>query len=202
MPFPECGISPYDERDLFAGEINGLSGPFRLKLEPAVLFAGHAVFDEDVLDGRRTDGNSVQFQGVGETDASPGGTIEAEGQDTLNHLLRRRHGVALGDRRQILEALNPVRLNSPRALVELAAAHTSLTAGLGDIVKRLGQIQSGKPLPCAFYFGVPWGPFERFAPQSLSDEKRRYPDETPQNDLDPTGQTLVLCCNISILHNH
>lgn len=77
IPLPEGWVLLLNERHKFARQFDGIADALLVKLQPAVVPAGPAVLDEDVLDRGGADRHARQIKLVREPYAAPGRVSQA-----------------------------------------------------------------------------------------------------------------------------
>ena len=140
----EAGIELFQERGLLGAEFERLLGVLALERQPALVARAEALIVEDLLDGDRRQAPACQGQEAPRAGCSHRPMQQRQRLEPGHHLGRRRR-VALGDRRQVLEAVEAFGLEAPLPVVETGAVDLVAPAGLGDIAQPLGQLQHRHP---------------------------------------------------------
>jgi hypothetical protein len=125
-----------------------------LQRQPALEPGAEALVVEDLLDGDRRQAPAFQRQERLEPVAAIGGVQQRQRLDPRHHLGRRGHRMALGDRRQVLEAVQACELEAPFPIVETGPVDPAAPAGLGDVAQTFGQFQHRQPAMRQFRVGV------------------------------------------------
>jgi hypothetical protein len=122
-----------------------LLGVLLLERQPALVPRAEALVVEDLLDRGRRQAPALQRQERLEPVAAIGRVEQRQRRDPRHHLGRRGHRVALGDRRQVLEAIQALELEAPLPVVEAGPVDPAAPAGLGDVAQPLRQFQHRHP---------------------------------------------------------
>jgi hypothetical protein len=104
-----------------------------------------ALVVEDLLDGDRRQAPALQRQQRLEPVAAVGRMQQRQRLEPLDHLDRRGHRVALGDRGQVLEAVQAFKLEAPLPVVEARPVDPAAPAGLGDVAQPFRQLDHRQP---------------------------------------------------------
>lgn len=128
MPLPEAGIVLFDLLRLLRRQFDTLLQVPLLHLHPAVVHAGHSVADQDLLHRWKTDRHTLDLQGIRQFHAPPRRLLQTRLQNFRFCLRRCGVRLALDDRRQILQPLQTVCLETAFQLVETRSVHPASTA--------------------------------------------------------------------------
>src|SRR5262249_43916024 len=140
------GIGFLNLDDLLRGEFKWFGDELLLEFQQAVKFGSHTMLDEDALDRRAADRDTMQLEMLAEADTAPGWMLEAQRDNPLDHLGRRRLRMRLVNGREVLEPLEPLELKAALVVVELGPGHAALPAGHTHIAQSLGELQHAEPL--------------------------------------------------------
>ena len=154
VALPEAGVELLQEGHLLRGECDHLLGILPLERQPALMPAAQVLVVEDPLDRDRR--YPAAFQGQQRLDpvAPVGWMLQRQCLDPCHDLRRRGHRMALRDRRQVLQPIQPVGLKAPLPVVEAGPVDPATPAGLGDVVQPLGQFQDRQPAMRQLLVGV------------------------------------------------
>ena len=113
-----------------------------LQRQPALVAGAQALVVEDLLHRDRRDPPAFQGQQRLDLVAAVGRVGQRQLLDPRHHLRRGGHRVALGDRRQVLEPVQPLELEAPLPVVEAGPVDPAAPAGLADVAQPLRQLQT------------------------------------------------------------
>ncbi len=116
-----------------------------LERQPALVAGAEAPLVEELLGRDRRHPAALQRQKGLDPVAAVSRVRQRQLLDPLHHLGRRGHRVRLGDRRQVLQPVQPMGLEAPLPVVEAGAVDATPAAGLGDVAQPLRQLQDRQP---------------------------------------------------------
>ena len=134
-----------EERRLLRGQLDRPLGVLPFQRQPALVPRAEPSVVEDLLHRDRRDAPPLQRQGRLDPVAAVRRVRQRQLLDPRHHLRRGGHRVALGDRRQVLEAVQALQLEAPLPVVEAGAVDAAPPARLGDVAQPLGQLQHRQP---------------------------------------------------------
>lgn len=153
MTFTENGILLLQELHLFSSQLDGFLAKLLFQLQPAVVAAAHLVAVEDLLNGGRTDADTIQLEPVTQAITAPGGMGQAQGQNPFFYLRWCGLGMGMVDRQQIFQAGQPMGLEAAFVFIKLRAGNIPATTGFRDIAQGFGQFQHTQTLIGDFFLG-------------------------------------------------